>query len=135
MLLVVTAFAETPVGLMLLLSPSAQVTSATITGTVHDSQGGTMPGALVTLFSETRGTSQITVTTNEGDFTFSDLIINGRQTQLQLRSPTDQTILNSQFNADGSINEARLTPRNAGFGAATSAQALRSAQVQLRFNF
>jgi hypothetical protein len=66
---------------------------------------------------------------------FNDVVINGRQTQLQLRSPTDQTVLNSQYNADGSINQARLTPRNAGFGAATSAQAMRSAQVQLRFNF
>src|SRR5215213_1747376 len=57
----------------MVLPASAQVTSATITGTVKDAQGGTMPGALVTLLSETRGTSQTAVTTNEGDFTFSNI--------------------------------------------------------------
>ncbi|MEO7273565.1 MAG: hypothetical protein ABIX28_24150, partial [Vicinamibacterales bacterium] len=65
----------------------------------------------------------------------NDVVITGRQNQLQLRSPTDQTVLNPQFNADGTVNQARLTPRTAGFGAATSALALRSAQLQLRFNF
>ena len=45
----------------------------------------------------------------------------GRRT-IQFNSPTDLTIRNSQFLADGSVDPARLTPNNAGFGAATGAQ-------------
>ena len=63
------------------------------------------------------------------------IVYNARQTQLQLNSPTDPTVRNAQFNADGTINSARLQPRNAGFGAVTGAQATRNAQVQLRFQF
>jgi hypothetical protein len=37
---------------------------------------------------------------------------------LTLTSPTNQTIANSQFLADGTVDPARLAPRNAGFGAA-----------------
>jgi len=66
---------------------------------------------------------------------FNANIINARQTQLQMSNPTDQAIQNSQFNSDGTVNSARLAPKNAGFGAATGAQANRSVQVQLRFQF
>jgi hypothetical protein len=68
---------------------------------------------------------------------FNIVNINGRQTQLQLNSPSDPTVRagTAQFNADGSINQARLTPRNAGFGAATGAAAMRTVQLQLRFSF
>jgi hypothetical protein len=68
---------------------------------------------------------------------FNTVNINARQTQLQLNSPSDPTVRagTAQFNADGSINTARLTPRNAGFGAATGAAAMRVVQLQLRFNF
>src|SRR5688572_21794291 len=57
----------------MVLPASAQITSATLTGTVKDAQGGTIPGAQVTLLSETRGTSQTTVTTSEGDFSFPNI--------------------------------------------------------------
>jgi hypothetical protein len=66
---------------------------------------------------------------------FNTVIYNGRVTQLQMNSPTDQTIRNAQFNADGTLNEARLQPKNAGFGAANSAQPMRSVQLQLRLQF
>jgi hypothetical protein len=46
-------------------------------------------------------------------------IITNRQNQIQYNSPTDQTIRNSQYLADGSLDPNRVTPRNAGFGAAT----------------
>jgi hypothetical protein len=62
-------------------------------------------------------------------------VYTGRVTQLQLNSPSDPTIRNAQYNADGSLNQSRLQPRNAGFGAATGAAALRSLQLQLRFRF
>ncbi len=45
---------------------SAQVTTGTVTGTVKDPQGGVIPGATVTLTSETRGTKLPDVFTNEG---------------------------------------------------------------------
>src|SRR5581483_11813561 len=48
------------------------------------------------------------------------VVYNARITSLQLVSPTDQTVRNPQFNADGTINTARLTPVTAGFGAATA---------------
>jgi outer membrane receptor protein involved in Fe transport len=66
---------------------------------------------------------------------FNTVIYNGRVTQLQMNSPTDQTIRNAQFNADGTLNEARQQPKNAGFGAANSAQPMRSVQLQLRLQF
>jgi len=66
---------------------------------------------------------------------FNTVVIDGRVTQLQLNSPTDLTVRNNQYLADGSLNPARLKPRDAGYGAANSAQAMRSAQVQLRFQF
>jgi Carboxypeptidase regulatory-like domain/TonB-dependent Receptor Plug Domain len=66
---------------------------------------------------------------------FNTVIYNNRQNNVIFRSPTDLTIVNSQFLPDGSIDPNRLTPRNAGFGAATSAQPLRNLQLQLRFQF
>ncbi len=63
------------------------------------------------------------------------VIINGRQTQVQYNSPTDLTLRNSQFLADGSLDPNRLKPNQAGFGAATGAQAMRNIQLQLRFSF
>ncbi len=66
---------------------------------------------------------------------FNTVVISGRQAQIQYTSPLDLTIRNSQTLADGSPDPNRLTPRTAGFGAATAALPLRSVQVQLRFAF
>ena len=66
---------------------------------------------------------------------FNAVVYNAFAAQLQLNSPTDQTVRNPQFNADGTLVQTRLTPQNAGFGAATGAQAMRTAQLQLRFQF
>src|SRR5690349_421767 len=53
---------------------TAQVTTGSIAGTVKDPQGGVIPGATVTLISETRGTQLSDVFTNEnGDFTFPNV--------------------------------------------------------------
>jgi len=54
---------------------------------------------------------------------------------MQLTSPTNQTLRNSQYLADGSLDPTKLTPRTAGFGAVTGARALRSVQAQIRFQF
>jgi hypothetical protein len=66
---------------------------------------------------------------------FNVVVYNARVTSVQYNSPTDQTVRNNQYLADGSLNPARTTPRTAGFGAVTGAQALRSMQLSLRFMF
>jgi hypothetical protein len=66
---------------------------------------------------------------------FNAVVYNSVVSQLQLNSPTDQTVRNPQYNADGTLNQARLLPRNAGFGAVNGAQAMRTVQVQLRLQF
>src|SRR5205085_7914088 len=48
----------------------AQITTATLSGIVKDTSGAVIPGATVTLTSATRGTSQETTTSSEGDFVF-----------------------------------------------------------------
>jgi hypothetical protein len=53
------------------LPVSAQMTTGTLSGTVKDAQDAVVPGASVTLFSETRGTRTRDVVTNsDGDFAF-----------------------------------------------------------------
>ena len=49
----------------------AQITTGVVTGAVRDDQGAVVPGATVTLLSETRGTrvAEI-VTADNGDFVF-----------------------------------------------------------------
>jgi Carboxypeptidase regulatory-like domain len=66
---------------------------------------------------------------------FNTVIYNNRNSNVIYRSPTDLTIANSQYLPDGTLDPNRLTPRNAGFGAATSAQPLRNLQLQIRLGF
>ena len=54
---------------------------------------------------------------------------------MTVKSLTDPTIVNSQFNPDGSLNQSRLTPRQAGFGAVNGWQGARSLQLWVRFTF
>jgi Carboxypeptidase regulatory-like domain len=49
---------------------SAQITTASVTGTVRDNQGGVIPGATVTLVSATRGTPLEMQSSTDGDFVF-----------------------------------------------------------------
>jgi len=66
---------------------------------------------------------------------FNTIVFNSRVSAIQFNSPTDQTVRNSQYLPDGSLDPTKLQPRNAGFGAVNGAQAMRSAQAQLRFSF
>ena len=66
---------------------------------------------------------------------FDTVVYTSRQTQLQLVSPTDPRIRNAQYNEDGSLNQSRLQPRNAGFGAVTGTASPRNLQLQIRFAF
>jgi hypothetical protein len=66
---------------------------------------------------------------------FNTVVYNDRNFTVQYRSPTDLTILNSQYLPNGQVDPTRLTPRTAGFGAATNAESLRTLQLELRFGF
>jgi len=66
---------------------------------------------------------------------FNTVVYSSRVTAVQYNSPTDQTVRNSQYLADGTVDPNRLTPRTAGFGAVNGAQPLRSVQIQIRFQF
>ncbi len=60
---------------------------------------------------------------------------NNRQAQIQMNNPVEKAIINSQFNDDGSIDDSRLRPQNAGFGAVTGAASMRTVRLTLRFGF
>ena len=66
---------------------------------------------------------------------FNTLIYTGRSSTVPFNSVTDPTVRVSQYLQDGTLDPARLTPDEAGFGAATAAAALRSVQGQIRFTF
>ena len=58
----------------LALSVLAQLTTGSVAGTVKDAQGGVIPGATVTLVSESRGTKSVPVVTNDvGEFVFPNI--------------------------------------------------------------
>jgi hypothetical protein len=58
-----------------------------------------------------------------------------RNSTINYTSPTNLTVNNAQYNADGTLNQNRLLPRNAGFGAATNAGDMRNFQAMIRFSF
>jgi hypothetical protein len=66
---------------------------------------------------------------------FDTVVFNGRDATLALNSPTNPTMRDSQLLADGTPDPAKLKPQDAGFGAVTSAAALRTIQAQIRFSF
>jgi hypothetical protein len=66
---------------------------------------------------------------------FNYAFITNRNNTIQYDNPISQNVLNAQYNADGSLNQTRLQPRNAGFGAATNAEAMRNLQLSVRFAF
>jgi hypothetical protein len=64
------------------------------------------------------------------------VIITGRNTMLNLNSPTDPvTATNLPFDANGNVIASRATPRGAGFGVANAYQAPRGVQAEGRFSF
>jgi hypothetical protein len=61
------------VGVLCLAGPTmlqAQTTSASVSGSVKDAQGGTLPGATVTLTSRTQGNTLTATTDTDGRFVF-----------------------------------------------------------------
>jgi hypothetical protein len=61
--------------------------------------------------------------------------ITGRNTTMNIASPTDPTVRNLPFDANGNLITARSLPRGAGFGVANNYQSPRSVQAQVRFSF
>jgi hypothetical protein len=66
---------------------------------------------------------------------FNTVVFSGRQAQLQLVSPANQTVRNPQYLSDGSVDPTKLKTTAAGFGAVTGAQTMRTVQMQIRFGF
>jgi hypothetical protein len=66
---------------------------------------------------------------------FNTVVFNSVSTNMQLASPTNQTIGNAQYDSAGNLVQTRLRPENAGFGAVTGAAPMRTVQVQARFEF
>ena len=66
---------------------------------------------------------------------FNTVVFTGRNNTLQVTSPVNVTPSNPQYDAAGNLVPTRLQPQNAGFGVATGAQAMRSMQAQIRFQF
>jgi hypothetical protein len=66
---------------------------------------------------------------------FNIVTFNGRNSTLRLTDPVNKGVREPQFNADGSLNDARLRPQNAGFGAVNSAAAMRTIRLTFRFSF
>src|SRR5438105_11835855 len=54
-------------------APVMAQATGTVAGTVHDAQGGAIPGATVTLVSQTRGTTTERLTSETGDFVFPNI--------------------------------------------------------------
>jgi hypothetical protein len=61
--------------------------------------------------------------------------ITGRNTSMNVVSPTDSTITNLPFDSSGNLIASRAQPKNAGFGVANGYQGARSLQAWIRFIF
>jgi Carboxypeptidase regulatory-like domain len=66
---------------------------------------------------------------------FNTVVYSARNNTINIQSPTDPTVTNPQYDAQGNLVPTRIRPADAGFGGATNAFALRSMQAQLRFQF
>ena len=66
---------------------------------------------------------------------FDTVVYSARNTTVNIQSPTDPTVTNPNYDAQGNLVQSRIRPADAGFGAATNAFALRSMQAQIRFQF
>ena len=85
---------------VLVLSPrpvTAQGVTATVSGTVKDEQSGVVPGATVTLVSESKGTQSAPVVTNAtGDFVFPNIAADTYTIRVEM--PSFKTLLRSGLN-------------------------------------
>ena len=72
---------------LLAVAARAQGISGTVSGTVKDAQGAVVPGASVTLVSQSKGTQSSPVTTNAaGDFVFPNIAADTYTVQVEMPS-------------------------------------------------
>ena len=89
---------------------AAQGVTGTIAGTVKDAQGGVIPGATVTLISDTRGTTSAPVTTNEsGDFVFPNIVADTYTIQVEMPSFRTLRSPGIQVSAGNRVSVGTLT--------------------------
>ena len=90
-------------------SLQAQTTSASVSGTVQDSQGGVLVGATVTLTSRTQGHALTTMTREQGRFVFP--IVRPDRYSLQVAMPGFKTLeqANVVVNANDDFSAGILT--------------------------
>ena len=62
-------------------------------------------------------------------------MFNNPNTTVAFNSTADQTVRQSMYLADGTLDPARLRPNQAVFGAVSGARGLQSVQGQVRFQF
>ncbi len=65
----------------------------------------------------------------------SDIVGASGNGSATFNSPTGMALQNAEYNSSGAINAGRQLPKNAGFGAANNAAAMRSIQLEVRFGF
>ena len=85
-------------------SAFAQLTTGTISGSVRDNQGAAIPGALVALVSETKGSRKEFTTDGQGNYTFPNLtpdtytievVLSGSRLRSAQASPSALAIVSS----------------------------------------
>ena len=67
--------------------------------------------------------------------TLNAVQISAVSTTATFNNPTSMALQNPEYSADGTHISGRQLPKNAGFGAATGAAAMRSLQLGVRFRF
>jgi hypothetical protein len=80
-------------------SAHAQITSASVSGTIRDSQGGVIPGATVVLISSTRGTPTEAVSNAEGYFVFPTVIAGSYKLKVAMEGFKTLEVPDFQVNA------------------------------------
>ena len=98
-------------GLMLVAMPratNAQTTSATVSGTVQDAQGGALPGVAITLTSKSTGNAQTTTTDAEGRFVFAIVRPDTYSLQAALQGFKTLERTNLQVNANDKLSAGIL---------------------------
>jgi hypothetical protein len=87
----------------------AQTTSASVSGTVQDSQGGVLPGVTVTLTSKTQGNVQTAVTDDGGRFVFPIVRPDTYSLQAALQGFKTLERTNVVVNANDKLSTGMLT--------------------------
>src|ERR1700730_6841059 len=87
----------------------AQTTSASVSGTVQDSQGGVLPGVTVTMTSRTQGNALTAVTDDRGRFVFAIVRPDTYTLQVALQGFKTLDRTNLVVNANDKLSTGALT--------------------------